>query len=396
MKVGSGAMRPVNGAIVAAGALLVFVLLVVTGVLPRADHSAMVRGTHDSALAAPAQFQVDDSSMAKGADNNTATRQPRKQRRVLLSSISSSLGWKLDSCDDAIGRVGGLSGPVLDKYPDIEYVLILENCPSRSVAPRFSVIQTLLPDLPGAAAGGDKAVWSSKGKFLGYRFLEFYEWLLQNPDVTDAVMADGFDVVMVANPFDAMAAAPAYDLFIQSEWRRHDQSSYMMDRVAACLDADMAPRWADKYIMNCGLWGGRREAVLWVLERMRHHYYRIVTGDMGNEACFGLGPDMSVFNEVLYHEMPAAAAARVKRNEPLTPVYRNCHLSYRVHAPATAPVDASMSTCSEPLPLVVDPRWSLTSTDDWVRDVCTGGPTPEVHCHTLPFALIHKGTVSFV
>jgi hypothetical protein len=58
----------------------------------------------------------------------------------------------------------------------------------------------------------------SSGWFLGFRFLNFYQYVLDHVEIDYFVFADAFDVEVAANPFPAMIT-DGCDLFVQEVWR---------------------------------------------------------------------------------------------------------------------------------------------------------------------------------
>jgi hypothetical protein len=246
----------------------------------------------------------------------------------------------------------------------------------------------------------------SSGWFLGFRFLNFFQYVLDHAEIDYFVFADAFDVEVAANPFPAMIA-DGRDLFVQEEWRLNGRSPYMMDRFAACNpDGREVALLEAQMILNCGVWGGRRAAVLAVLKEMADVYAAIISRRPGNEQCVALGLDMIAFNRAVYavtgkipldpggrtHSAPFSLAL----NEPLTPVYRNCPFEVVVRSGASRERIVPNASCQTDLPAKVDASFDKMQTEDWVRNFCNYRPGPKVvSCDALPFSMIHKGSIRF-
>lgn len=191
-----------------------------------------------------------------------------------------------------------------------------------------------------------------------------------------------------------MRQFPNTSVFVPEEWRTHEQSQYMDERLQACLPPEMYNPWKGRYILNCGLWGGRREPVMEVLRLMMLMYYDMISGALASDTCFTLGVDMVVFNHVLYTTASVTTREGMKLNEPLCPVYRNCHFVYHV-ADASREVDVYAPACNQPLPTRIGAELTMEESDNYARHVCTAMPPQDVRCATLPFAMIHKGSVTW-
>ena len=298
-----------------------------------------------------------------------------------------------------------------------------------------------------------RRAWASHGWFLGFRFLSFYAHVLSRPDIDFFVFADAMDVTVLADPFPAIAIAAARaaasgtapPLFSQQEWRRGRHSTYMSERYAACFadrPAAMLEALADAPVLNCGVFGGPRAAVLAVLADMVQGYRRAIRlasglsvpyeevgvgSAPGTDAraraasCVSLGMDMALFNEAVRRRAAAPSSPLTEggrglrlsliTNEPLCAVFRNtCGFSYHVRGGGTRLVavpDAAMAqnahiSCADDYPSVVPlPRnATLIEGEAWVVGFCSASPGRElprrdVRCsgELLPFALLHKGTV---
>jgi hypothetical protein len=315
---------------------------------------------------------------------------PKPGRHVLMSSVASSIGWQMPDCNTPVEKAQGLISDIAN-YPDIDYVIIADNCESKNVTNQVTQITSLLPNVPN---GASKEIWWSKGKWLGYRFLEFYEYIRLHDEIDYVVLADAWDVRLTANPFDMMMNEEQFTLFIQAEWRTHVQSLYMQERLVACLPENMYKQWQQLPILNCGVMGGTRQSVLSVLKKMMELYY-LVLSQYGKEECFPLGVDMAVYNHVLYVQLEMQLKQQMRVNEPFCPVFRNCPYIYHVTHSATVPNTSSIPCQQQPHPVMMDASYTMTQADDYARQVCTGGPPPHVYCDALPFVLIHKGSVEW-
>lgn len=337
------------------------------------------------------------------------------------------------------------------RLPPFEVSEGTDNSEAASGDPRAGASYLGNDAVTDASTEDRRRAWASQGWFLGFRFLSFYAHVLARPDIDFFVFADAMDVTVLADPFPAIAIAAARasaggaapPLFSQQEWRRGRHSTYMSERYAACFadrPAAMLEALADAPVLNCGVFGGPRAAVLAVLGDMVNgyrHAIRLASGlsykeggvgsapstDMRARAasCVSLGMDMALFNEAVRRRAAAPSSPLAEggkglrlsliTNEPLCAVFRNtCGFSYHVRgggARLVAVPDAAMAqtariSCADDFPSEVPlPRnATLDEGEAWVVGFCSASPGRElqrrdVRCsgEMLPFALLHKGTV---
>jgi len=125
-------------------------------------------------------------------------------------------------------------------------------------------------------------------------------------------------------------------------------------------------------ILNCGVWGGRRAAVLAVLKEMADVYASIISRRSGNEQCIALGLDMIAFNRAVYvvtGKIPVDSSGRmhsapfsIALNEPLTPVYRNCPFDVVVRTGASRERILPNTICQTDLPAKVEASFDKMQT----------------------------------
>jgi hypothetical protein len=329
---------------------------------------------------------------------------PQRGRGVLLGAVNNG-GPGLQSvntCQDAVEHSRGMIASV-SAFPEVEYVILSKPCTTpRSVSPNITFME---PKLPTTVDHPDPSWWSSAGWFLGFRFLYFLEFVEAHPEYEYVVMADIFDVTMHTDPIKMMRALPEVDLFIQSEWRISAHSKYMQQRLPVCLSPEAVGPLQNIPILNCGVWGGKRNTVLTVLQSMRDTYANVITDWHLNkpaaQQCIGYGVDMSAF-ALIVHRLMESKGAVVKLNEPLTPVYRNCRFEYRVAGSRGQPIDVSdnaAKACTDPHPKMIPfpPSTPMEEADGWVVNFCSTTPNPPavVSCPKLPFAFVHKDAITY-
>ncbi len=269
--------------------------------------------------------------------------------------------------------------------------------------------------------------WTQHGWFLGMRFLSFYAHALARPEIDFFVFADAMDVTVLADPFPALSQLAAYldlgssagnaGLFAsQQEWRRGRHSTYMSERYEACIEqssgAALFGKLLDSPVLNCGVFGGTRAAVLAVLGDMVRSYRRAILAASGAggadsamqaraERCVKLGMDMAFFNSAV-RGLEVQGRISLVTNEPLCAVFRNtCGFVYHARA-GDGPLTVSLPSepggipCEDVFPAVaaVAPNATLEEGEKWVVDFCDRAPQRDVYCSAaaLPFALLHKGS----
>lgn len=268
--------------------------------------------------------------------------------------------------------------------------------------------------------------WTQHGWFLGLRFLSFYAHALARPEIDYFVFADAMDVTVLADPFPTLSQLAAYlDLGIssgnagllisQQEWRRGRHSTYMSERYEACFEqssgAALLDKLMDSPVLNCGVFGGTRAAVLAVLGDMVRGYRRAILAASGAkradsamqaraERCVKLGMDMAFFNLAM-RGLEAQGRISLVTNEPLCAVFRNtCGFVYHARKgdgplAVALPSEPGGIPCEDAFPAkaAVAPNASLEEGEKWVVDFCDRAPQRDVYCRAaaLPFALLHKG-----
>eukprot|EP00960_Hanusia_phi_P066001 766279-Hanusia_phi.AAC.2 len=99
-----------------------------------------------------------------------------------------------------------------------------------------------------------------------YVMIHNYLSTLQASDFTHVLYADCSDVYFFKSPLPLLASMSSSWLFVQREWRRNQQSKYMIDRFQKCgIDWE---KFSNSWILNSGLFGGSLENVKIVFAAM--------------------------------------------------------------------------------------------------------------------------------
>lgn len=107
------------------------------------------------------------------------------------------------------------------------------------------------------------------------RFIAFRDWLNARPDISRVWMIDTGDVAFVCDPFTWMTEEMGSGLLaVGEEWTPYGESDWFKEGLSY-----LPTKFGQKLLgvhhrrhpLNCGSWGGTREAVLEVLENMVDH-----------------------------------------------------------------------------------------------------------------------------
>jgi len=133
-------------------------------------------------------------------------------------------------------------------------------------------------------------VWSVNDE----RFLCWLRYLQDHPDLDNVFLTDLFDVDFVADPFRLIGSA--FDLYVGCGAgfdRTIEQNAWLAAKMMAAYGR---VHHGDRRTVNAGVIGGRRAALLRLLEYMVCDFVRINSKDNIN---------MAVFNKAVYDLFPA-------------------------------------------------------------------------------------------
>lgn len=97
------------------------------------------------------------------------------------------------------------------------------------------------------------------------RWISYYEWLLANPDVGRVWCVDGTDVEMLRNPFPQMQPGVIY---VGDEQGQKTRCQWMMHTHPHNHMLDLYAKYGRETLLNAGLLGGSRSAVMSFLRQM--------------------------------------------------------------------------------------------------------------------------------
>lgn len=109
---------------------------------------------------------------------------------------------------------------------------------------------------------------------------------------------------------------------------------------------------------------------------------------------------MAVFNIVIYHMLEQNTVHIANYAEPIAAVYRNCEYIYRVPKPKpdlASSLPSRTAVCNSTYPTsLIDHAGGLSTEATVVQHCVSNTGRRYIDCDTLPFALIHKGSVLWI
>lgn len=127
------------------------------------------------------------------------------------------------------------------------------------------------------------------------RWISYYEWLLANPDVERVWCVDGTDVEMLRNPFPQMQPGVIY---VGDEQGQKTRCQWMLHTHPHAYMSDLYAGYGRDTLLNAGLLGGSRTAVMAFLRQMLMVLQRNRGDAMKGRDNWIDGSDMGGFNYV--------------------------------------------------------------------------------------------------